>query len=478
VPPRLSSGNYPDGRVVRRLSRWLIAALGVVLAGCATAPQINIPAESSEGSAMPVRILSRHGALSERQTQQLLRQITRDDAQADALQRHLIVEEAVANSPLVTGNSTQVLRDGPESFAAMFAVIRSAKTQIDLEYYIFEDVLQDGEQLSDLLVRERQQGVAVNVIYDSLGSISTPTAFFAKLAAAGVQLLEWNPINPFRSPMHHSLNQRDHRKLLVVDGATAIVGGVNLSKTYQKSMRAKSEAEHAGGTAIWRDLDLQIEGPAAEQLQNVFFEHWREQGGPITSPTEPPTSASTEGDEVIRIISSAARGLAANYYVTLLSAMRSAEHSIWLTAGYFVPTHQETESLLHAARRGVDVRILLPSQSDSGPALAVQRSHYTRLLGAGVHLYEVKADVLHSKTVVVDGAWSVIGSSNFDNRSAMFNDELDAVVLGVATGEKLHQIFEDGQGRAEEIDLSTWRRQRSLSERFREWFWRLWEDLL
>ncbi|HEY0340867.1 MAG TPA: phospholipase D-like domain-containing protein [Steroidobacteraceae bacterium] len=165
------------------------------------------------------------------------------------------------------------------------------------------------------------------------------------------------------------------------------------------------------------------------------------------------------------------------YYVTAISAIRNAESSIWITGAYFVPTHQEKEALMAAARRGVDVRLLLPAHSDSGAALAVQHSHYEELLRAGIKIYERDDGILHSKTMVIDRVWSIIGSSNFDHRSVLFNDELDAVVLGKETGERLAAIFTADLQHAEAIDPRQWAR-RSAVEHLRESFWRLWEQLL
>jgi cardiolipin synthase len=169
--------------------------------------------------------------------------------------------------------------------------------------------------------------------------------------------------------------------------------------------------------------------------------------------------------------------LKSRYYVTVLSAIRNAEKNIWMTAAYFAPTHREKEDLIHAARRGVDVRLLLPSRSDSSPALHVQHSHYEALLHSGVKIYERDDGILHSKTMVVDGVWSITGSSNFDYRSVLFNDEVDAVVLGEDTGEQLSKLFLDDLANAKAIDLQTWRKRSTLTK-LREQFWRLWEKLL
>jgi cardiolipin synthase len=184
-----------------------------------------------------------------------------------------------------------------------------------------------------------------------------------------------------------------------------------------------------------------------------------------------------KGTAVARVLGSTPDKEIPRYYVTLLSAIRNAEKSIRLSAAYFVPTAQEMEDLTAAARRGVDVRLLLPDKSDSPLSIAVAHSHYSDLLRAGVKIYETHKLVLHSKTVVVDGVWSAIGSSNFDHRSVIFNDEVDVVVLGSETANELESQFADDQGRASAIDLTAWE-NRGLPEKMKEIFSVAWQNLL
>ena len=414
------------------------------------------------------------GPLTAQQSRALLDRIGTEAGDDLMLRRHVAIEEAVAESPLVAGNQTHLLADGDETFPAMFRAIKGAKDHLNLEYYILEDIESDGEKLSDLLIAKRQEGVVVNIIYDSYGSDSTKADFFTKLKAAGINLVSFNPVNPLDP---QSLNNRDHRKILVADGAKAIVGGINLSTTYQSSSVGKSAGIKGKPDARWRDTDLEIEGPVVAQLQTLFLEHWNGQKGtPLDVqnffPVIPP-----KGTEVVRIIGSTPDHAIPRYYVTLLSAIRNAEKSIWISAAYFVPTDQEEEDLMAAARRGVDVRLLLPGESDSPRALAVGHSHYSDLLEAGVKIYETQNLVLHSKTAVIDGVWSVVGSSNFDRRSVLFNDEVDAVVLGSATAQELQAMFENDIKNAKQIDLADWRR-RSLIARINEVYSTVWQDWL
>ena len=367
-----------------------------------------------------------------------------------------------------------MLADGAETFPAIFAAIKGAKNHINLEYYIVEDIQSGGERLSDLLIDKKNQGVAVNVIYDSFGSESTPIALFGRLKTAGINVVAFNPLNPLDP---HALNNRDHRKLLIVDGAKAIVGGINLSTDYQSSAPGRSISAGKTRTEAWRDTDLEIDGPVVTQLQAYFLQHWAEQKGPVLADTGFFPMIPPAGTEVLRIIGSAPEQSIPRYYVTLLSAIRNAEKTIWISAAYFVPTEDEKNDLIAAARRGVDVRLLLPGDSDSPLALAVGHSNYSDLLQAGVKIYETQDLVLHSKTAVIDDVWSVLGSSNFDHRSVLFNDEIDAVVLGNATAQELQKMFERDIQKAHPVDVATWR-ERPVTQRLGELFSTLWQNLL
>jgi cardiolipin synthase len=411
------------------------------------------------------------GPLTAQQSGILLDKIAPKAGDAGVLKRQMAIEEAVAETPLAAGNSTRLLIDGQQTFGAMFAAMHGAKTAINLEYYIFEDVVSNGEHLVDLLIAKRQQGVAVNVICDSYGSSTTPLEFFKRLRDNGVEIVDYNPLNPV------TFNFRDHRKMLVVDGTKAIVGGINLSSTYQSS--AGSGGAQGKSSQYWRDTDIEIDGPAVAQLQSLFMEHWSQQKGSQLDRSSYLPAIAPQGGEVVRIVGSTPNEETPRFYVTLLSAIRNAEKNVWLSAAYFVPTDQEEEDLIAAGQRGVDVRLLLPSDSDSKMALAVGRSHYGYLLEAGVKIYEVQGEVLHSKTASIDGVWTAIGSSNFDPRSVVFNDEVDAIVLGSATANGYEHMFQADLTRAKQIDQRAWR-HRSLGQRILELFevtsflWRNW----
>lgn len=471
--------------------RWY-AALGLVLAvagGCATVPDADqsiaeADATLSDGS----QVLGAGGSLTATQSRRLLKGVARNGQDA-LLQRHLAIEEAVAGAPLTTGNRTRLLRDGDAAFAAIFDAIRSARHHVNLEYYTLEDIVHQDERLSDLLIARRAEGVAVNIIYDSFGSADTPAAFFKRLKNAGANLVEFRPVNPLEAAAEgYSPNDRNHRKIMIVDGRVAVIGGINLARYYQSKIPGSDDQEERARSKdgnrrkgdlpeTWRDLAIRIEGPAVAQLQRLFLGHWASEDGPRLDPAGFFPRMPEMGGDVVRIIGSSPQQEISRYYVTLVSAIRSAEQRIWLTTAYFVPTFEEKHALIEAAERGVDVRLMLPGASDASQAVAVARSHYADLLEAGVRIFEIDHVVLHSKAVTIDGVWSAVGSSNFDHRSVLFNDEVDAVVLGPEMAHALEAVFEEDRSMAREIELEEWR-ERPLVSRFSDFLQRMWQYVL
>jgi len=460
----------------------LTAAAG--LAACSV-PDADDSIAKSASEPKPV-IQGAEGPLSPAASDALLAKLGGGAEGGEILQRHLKVEEAVAGSPLTTDNAVAVLRDGDQTFAAIGQAISAARETLNLEYYTIEDVtLQtaDGNarSLADMLVAKLQQGVAVNIIYDGYGSSDTPAAFFDRLTKAGAKLVAFHPLGPNPADIIDG-NERDHRKITVADGRVAITGGVNLSKSYEsKSPGSDDDDEEDPQTGLpvhWRDTSIRIEGPAVGEIQKLFFTHWNAEGGEKLDEARYFPKPEAEGGDVVRVIGSTPSQEISRYYVTLVSALRSAESRIWISNAYFVPTPEEMEALIAAARRGVDVQLMVPQKSDAEPAIEAARSHYSDLLGAGVKIYETQNVVLHSKTVVIDGVWSAIGSSNFDHRSVLFNDEIDAVVIGRKTAADLESIFRDGTQTAVAIDRETWEAQRPFSDRMLGFFARLYEGLL
>lgn len=392
--------------------------------------------------------------------------LTADAPGAIALMRQ--EDERIARTPFLGGNAVTLLRNGGETYAAMIAAIRSARRRIDMESYIFDAV--EGEKFADLLLAKRAQGVEVDLIYDAWGSIDTPDALFQRLRKGGVKVLEYHPISdPF------DLNDRDHRKLLVVDGAVAIVGGVNVSAVY-KNRGHPPPGTNDPDEMPWRDTDVRIEGPVVAQFEHIFLETWHWNKGAPLSPA-PPTPPTHYGDALVQAIDGDPNDDRPMIYRTLLVSLALARKSIHLTTGYFVPTPDLDRALKRAARRGVDVKIVAPAHSDSNLAIEAGRADYASLMKAGIHIYERLGVVLHAKTAVIDGTLSIIGSSNLDWRSVIYNTEDDAVIIDRAFGQQMEAMFDEDIAHSRAIDPRRWA-HRPFGERFDEWRSRLLEFLL
>ena len=452
----------------------LAVAVGGLLAcvGCASFPEAVLEISHEQA----VEFEGARGPISARKSATLIEGLKRQSGDIDILQKHLALEQAINDdSPLVLGNKLILLQDGPATYQAMFAAMRQAKDHINLETYIFEDG-DIGQQFADLLLERQAAGIQVNLIYDSVGSLNTPKEFFERLKAAGIQVLEFNPINPLAgNKKEWLLNNRDHRKLLVVDGRIAFLGGINISESYSSGSSTQlpsKKASKKGDSVGWRDTHLQIEGPVVELLQKLFMETWAKQKGQPLAQKNYFPQLDKQGDEIVRAIGSASADSRSLIYLTLLSAINHAELQVHLTNAYFAPDPQLLKALTDAAQRGVDVRLILPSHTDSWAVFHAGRSHFSKLLRAGVKIYERRGAVIHSKTATIDSVWSTVGSTNLDWRSFLHNDELNAVVLGRDFSQQINTMFTKDLAESDAIDLERWE-QRSLLFRLKEWAARL-----
>lgn len=443
-----------------------------MLAGCASLPNAKAALEKAPASHQ-VQFDGAHGALPAKKSQVILKQLQQETGNLDILQKHLALEQAInPENPLVLGNKVTLLQDGPATYKAMFSAIRNARSTINLETYIFEDG-QVGDEFEELLLDKQAHGVQVNLIYDSVGSIGTPKAFFQFMADSGIHVVEFNPVNPLApNSKTWRLNNRDHRKLLVVDGRVAFVGGINISNAYSSGSVLRHKTKSASKSSGWRDTHVEIAGPAVAEFQKLFLDTWRKQGGAPLVQHDYFPHLSKQGNEIVRAIGSVSDDPSSPIYLTLLSAINHAERRVHLTNAYFVPDPQLIEALIGAARRGVDVKLILPSQSDSWIVLNAGRSHYTRLLRAGVKIYERRGAVMHAKTATIDGVWSTIGSTNLDWRSFLHNDEINAVILGSDFANQMEAMFANDLAQSDQIELKQWQ-HRPITSRFKEWLARL-----
>ncbi len=451
--------------------RGAVAAMLLVLAGCSSLPTIT--PEIAQPRGMPLRLAGSHGALTAVQSQAILERLQSRGTPTNIFDRHLALEEAVVGSPLTVGNQVQLLQDGPATYRAMLAAIAAAQDHINLETYILEDDAV-GQQFAQALMAKQRQGVQVNLIRDSVGTLGTPAAFFQQLTDSGIQVLEFNPINPLWARKSWELNQRDHRKLLVVDGRTAFLGGINISSVYSGGSRKPNTAAPTEGSLAWRDTDLQLQGPVVAEFQKLFIATWEAQKGPLLAAKNYFPPPERVGPQVVRAIGSSPDEPYSHIYATLLSAIGSAETSVRLTNAYFAPDPQLLAALETAAARGVDVALILPSQTDSWLVFHAGRRYYAQLLKAGVKIYQRRGVILHSKTALIDGVWATVGSTNLDWRSFLHNQELNAVVLGADFGRQVQAMFDKDLAESDPVLLADWQR-RSIDLRLKEWFARAWE---
>ncbi len=444
-----------------------------LFASCATLPDVSTLQQRQAPKASPAIVLA-SGALKPAQQNARLERMA-DKAGATAiLDRHLAAEQAISGAPLVAGNKVTLLHDGPLTMRAMMEAIEAARDHVNLETYIIE-ADEVGQALAELLIRKATAGVRVNFIYDSVGAIGTPAEFFERLRTAGVHVLEYNPINPLKAERGWELNQRDHRKLLVVDGRVAFTGGVNISRVYGRSaiLQSKHRAPPDDAReAAWRDTHMRIEGPVVAEFQKLFLDTWQRQTGEELEGARyfPPLKA--QGKALVRAVGSVAEAGDYSIFKMYVSAITYADRYAHLTTAYFVPDRQIVDALTAAAQRGVDVKLIFPSFSDHDTLLYASRSYYTELLAAGIRVYERKAAVLHAKTAVIDGVWSTIGSTNLDMRSFLHNDEINAVVLDVDFAERMEALFQHDLAESTEIRADQWSR-RGWYQRLREWMARL-----
>jgi cardiolipin synthase len=453
------------------LARWLaLLVFGCALASCKTLPDASTLPDQASAKASPT-IDGSKGQLSNKQASALASR--RWASAGPDLKLLAVLEEQATGVPLISGNKVTLLFDGPATMREMMAAARAATSTINLETYIFD---QDpiGQQFADLLIEKRRQGVMVNVMYDAVGTLGTPQAFFDRMKQAGITMLAFNPVNPAQRPGKWALNSRDHRKVMVVDGKIAFTGGINISSTYANSsfFRSRQKPETVGNHKVgWRDTHIKIEGPAVAPLQWSFINNWVSQaGGDLPKADYFPIPAAA-GDKIVRVLA-AEPDRESPIYKSLLVALGEAKKSIHITAAYFVPDQQVVDALSAAARRGVDVKLVLPGVSDHSLVFHAGQAFYDELLKNGVRIYQLQVAILHAKTAVIDSAWSTIGSANIDRRSFIHNYELNVVVIDPAFGRDMESAFEEDLRDSKEVTRDRWQ-HRPLSDRFKEWMGRM-----
>lgn len=434
--------------------------------GCASLPNVTEVIDEAPTGQKPRPIVSTKGQLSSRKSKTVRDQLERSVNPTDLLERLTAVVESVSASPLTKGNKVTLLADGKAAYAAMFKAIHNAKNHINLESYIIEDD-ETGRSFADLLLRKQSEGVQINLMYDSLGSSKTPAAFFQRLRDGGIRVVEFNPLNPLKSRESWELLHRDHRKILITDGSVAIIGGINISKVYSSNPLKRKKS--ATTPIHWRDTDIQVEGPAVAEFQKLFLDSWQTQKGTVLPERNYFPPLKERGTALIRVVGSTPGEANRIPFIVYVSAISLAEQSIHITNSYFIPDAQILKALTDAARRGVDVRIVLPGVTDSALVLHAQRYNYSELLNAGVKVYEHSTSLLHAKTAVIDGVWSTVGSTNMDFLSLLTNDEVNAIILNHDFAMEMEKMFAGDCANSRQILRDDWKK-RPLLPKVQGWF--------
>lgn len=383
-----------------------------------------------------------------------------------AYRRTIRLLQCNAEANLFVQNKIQLFVRGDEAFEAMFADIALAKQHVHVEFYIVEnDAL--GLRLRDLLVQKAQEGVRVRFIYDYLGGFSLNKSYLEPLRKAGVYVQAFLPAIPYIGLS--KVNYRNHRKLLIVDGRVGYTGGMNVAERYVKG-------NHLG---LWRDTQIRFEGVAVMGLQNAFLIDWYFVDRKlITDSKYYPAPTYFEGvNNLVQVVSSGPDTDHENVMQGMVSLISNAQRYVYIHTPYFLPTESVLSALKIASLSGVDIRIMIPEQSDTTFAQMATRSYIKEMLEVGVKIYFYRDAFLHSKAVVVDDSVSTVGTSNMDFRSYEQNFEINAFVYDAVCAVQLREAFERDMQQSVEVTLEQWR-GRKRSERLKDSFARLFSPLM
>lgn len=367
---------------------------------------------------------------------------------------------ALTGEPLLPGNRCDLLENGEQMFPAMLEAIRGARSTLNLEIYIFQSDA-TGIRFARAIEERARAGIRCRVMVDGWGSHNLASSLEAEMKRAGVEFERFRPLLLF-----HKFKNRTHRKILVVDGRIAFIGGEGLDRRWEGD---------ASRIAEWHDVAVRVEGPAVAQFQRIFAENWIHRHRVVPSgPGDYPLLAAAGGDEVMALKSdfddrNSASALALGLF------LRAAKKRLWIENAYFIPNSATIEGLSEAARRGVDVEIIVPGRIDTAFVRPISRATFGPLLTAGVKIYEYQPTMMHAKTLTLDGLWSTIGSINIDNRSFLLNDEVNATIRSQAFAAALEGMFQRDRAKSLPVTIEAWR-SRPLWERIGEAFFGLFEQ--
>jgi cardiolipin synthase len=353
--------------------------------------------------------------------------------------------EAYAGAPIVGGNTVEILLNGEHIFPSALASIRSAQRTITYAQYYYEEgpVARD---MAEALGERCRAGVGVNILLDAFGSLNMPGEYVELMRVSGCHVAWFRPLSQYVFRRYH---KRNHRRILVVDGRVGFTGGAGVSRKWMGNGRT----EHH-----WRDTDVRVEGPVVEYLQAAFVENWLEATGMVLGgeayfprPIEP------RGQVQAQVARSSPAGGSAAMYTTLLLALSGARKSVLVTNPYFVLDDRMRDAVLRTVQRGVRVAVLVPGVIDHNIVRQASRAQFGELLQAGVEIYEYTPALLHAKTMVIDGVWATIGSTNLDNLSFAFNEELNLFFYDRGVAQQLERVFMEDLQISRRVTYEAWK---------------------
>ena len=362
------------------------------------------------------------------------------------------------------GNTVQIYTSGEDKFNQLKQDLKNAKRYIHIQYYIFEDDV-IGNEIKDILIDKAKNGIKVKVIYDHVGSIHVRNRFFKEMKDAGIQ------VHPFFKVAFRifatRINWRNHRKICVIDGHIGYIGGMNIADRYIKGVKY----------GIWRDCHLRIEGPAISALQMSFAIDWNFMGQPLFD-EQTKTSKSNDSNTIgMQLVTSGPTDTWHNIALVFLKAITNAKKRIYIQTPYFLPTESLLKALQSAALSKVDVRIMLPRQSDSRILRYASASYVQECLNAGIKIYFYEAGMLHSKNMLIDDEFSTVGSTNFDFRSFEHNFECNMMLYSKECNNRIKAIFENDLKDCSRISIVKWRK-RPVTNKIAESIFRLLSPIL
>ncbi|HUR83207.1 MAG TPA: cardiolipin synthase [Thermoanaerobaculia bacterium] len=364
---------------------------------------------------------------------------------------------ALTGTAMSEHNKVEVLKNGVRIFPSMLSAIRGAKRTINLEFYIYWDGA-IGRQFAEALAERARAGVKVNVVLDAVGSAQMSENLTDFLIRNGVQV-EW--YHPLRWYTLSRVNHRTHRKLLVADGEVGFCGGVGIADDWLGDADSKNH---------WRETVVRIEGPVVTQMQFAFLDNWVKSRGELLTGLDYFPQVPPRGTCIAQVVKSSPSEGSSTAKLLYIISIVSAKKSIYINSAYFVPDRDTTRALEGAVRRGVDVRIIVPGEFTDVPIVRhAGRLLYGGMLRRGIRIFEYQPTMMHAKTMVVDGVWTTIGSSNFDERSFRLNDEVNVNIYDEGIAAQMEQMFFEDLARSEEVTRGRWLK-RPWGERVKEWF--------